>query len=80
MGAQNEELLARITRKPEVCGGKPTIRGTRWSVEVMVKMLAAGEQMDYLLTEFPELSREDWGAALFYASQMVAGRTPVPIE
>jgi uncharacterized protein (DUF433 family) len=65
----------RIDRVPGVCGGRPKIRGTRWAVEVMLDMLAGGESMDYLLKEFPELTTEDWRAALQYGAKAASGKT-----
>lgn len=57
----------RIERNPRVCNGMPVIRGTRIPVAVILEQLAEGETWDNLLTGYPELTREDIQAALFYA-------------
>ncbi len=75
-----ERLQRRIDRVPGVCGGRTSIRGTRWAVDVMVKMIAGGESMDYLLKEFPKLIKEDWQASLSYAAEAAAGRTYMPTK
>jgi uncharacterized protein (DUF433 family) len=54
-----EELLSRITVDPEVCHGKPTVRGLRYPVETILEYLAGGDTIDTLLSEFPDLERED---------------------
>lgn len=65
----NPTLLGRITIDPTVCHGKPTIRGLRYPVEAMLEYLAAGDTFDDILTEFPELEREDLQACLQFAAQ-----------
>lgn len=52
-------LLTRITIDPEICHGKPVIRHLRYPVESMLEYLAAGDTFEDLLTEFPDLERED---------------------
>lgn len=48
------DLLDRISVDPQVCHGKPTIRGLRYTVEAMLEYLAAGDTIDDLLAEFPD--------------------------
>jgi uncharacterized protein (DUF433 family) len=57
-------LLARIVIDPEICHGKPTIRGLRYPVESILEYLAAGDSIDDVLAEFPDLEREDLLACL----------------
>lgn len=61
-------LLERITIDPGVCHGKPTIRGLRYSVESMLEYLAAGDTIEDLITEFPDLERDDLLACLQFAA------------
>lgn len=61
----------RIVVDPQICGGKPSIRGTRIMVKNILGMLAGGYTMDQILRAYPELSREDVVAALDYASAVV---------
>lgn len=63
------QFLDRITIDPEICHGKPTIRGLRYPVEVMLEYLAAGETIDDLVDEFQELEREDLLACIEFAAQ-----------
>ncbi|MEJ7680134.1 MAG: DUF433 domain-containing protein [Segetibacter sp.] len=63
-----ENLLKRITIDPEVCHGKPTIRGMRYPVDSILEYLAAGDAIENILAEFPDLEREDIFACFAYAS------------
>lgn len=69
------DLLERITINPEVCHGKPVIRGLRYPVESMLEYLAAGESIDELLAEFPDLEREDLLACLRFATNALKLKT-----
>ncbi len=64
------DLLERITIDPEVCHGKPVIRGLRYPVESMLEYLAAGDSMEDLLAEFPGLERDDLLACLQFAANI----------
>jgi len=57
----------RITIYPDVCNGKPTIRGMRITVKTVLEYLAAGETVDNILEAHPELEREDIYACIQYA-------------
>jgi uncharacterized protein (DUF433 family) len=63
-----EDLLKRITIDPEVCHGKPTIRGMRYPVDSILEYLAAGDSIEDILSEFTDLNREDILACFAYAS------------
>jgi uncharacterized protein (DUF433 family) len=65
------ELLGRITIEPGKCGGRPCIRGMRIRVLDVLQMLAAGETIETILTEFPYLEREDISASLLYAARQM---------
>jgi uncharacterized protein (DUF433 family) len=65
-----ENLLERITMIPEVCGGKPTIRGKRITVTMVLEHLSAGDSFDEILTAFPFLEKEDLMAALLYGAKL----------
>lgn len=58
--------LDRITIISDVCGGKPTIRGKRLTVETPLGHLAAGESVCQILESFPFLEKDDSKAALEY--------------
>jgi len=66
-------LLKRITTDPEICHGKPCIRGMRWPVEVIIDMLGSGMTIDEILEDHKELEREDILASLNYAKLSLSG-------
>ncbi len=63
-------LLERISIDPNVCFGKPCIRGTRLWVSLLLDFLAAGTTIEEILTEYPQLKREDVLAAIAYGAEM----------
>ncbi len=67
------DLLARISIDPNVCFGKPCIRGTRIWVSMILDMLADGMTTDQVIAEYPQLAAEDVLAALAYAAEMTRG-------
>lgn len=68
--------LERISVDPRIVHGKPVIRGTRVTVQVILELLAAGESVEQILADYDELDRDDVLAALEYAAT-VAGGTKV---
>ena len=68
-------LLARITISPDICHGKPVIRNLRYPVESMLEYLAGGDTIEDLLTEFPDLEREDLLACLEFAAESLRLKT-----
>jgi uncharacterized protein (DUF433 family) len=60
----------RIEINPEVCSGKPVVRGTRIPVHTVLGFLAAGDSMEEVLKGYPRLTREDVLACLEYASKI----------
>jgi uncharacterized protein (DUF433 family) len=64
-----EALLARISADPEICGGRPCIKGTRMRVSDIVEMMAHGATRPQILKDFPYLFDEDLSAALAYAAR-----------
>lgn len=61
-----EELLNRITIDPNICHGKPTIRGLRYPVDNMLELLASGMTIEELLEDYPDVEKEDILACLQY--------------
>ncbi len=68
-------LLARITISPDICHGKPVIRGLRYPVESMLEYLAGGDTIEDLLAEYPDLEREDLLACLEFAAESLKHKT-----
>ena len=60
-------LLERITTKPDVCNGKPTVRGMRITVESILQYLSAGDSMETILEAYPFLEKEDIQACIAFA-------------
>lgn len=65
-----ENLLERITLNPKICHGKPTIRNMRYPVENMLELMASGMTIENLLSDYPELEKEDFMACLQYAAKL----------
>ena len=66
------DKLDRITIRPEICLGQPTVRGTRITVSVILKMLAASKTEQDVLTAYPELELEDVRQAMQFAAWVVS--------
>ena len=64
--------IERITIKPDVCGGEPTIRGMRITVSHVLEMLARGMPPEQVLLDFPYLEKADIEASLEYAARHAA--------
>lgn len=68
-----EELLNRISIKPDVCFGKPCIRGRRIWVSLILDMLASGMKSEEIIKEY-DLSEEDILACIAYGAEMARER------
>ncbi len=76
-----KHLLERISIDPNVCFGKPCIRGTRLWVSLILDFLANGSSVEELLDEYPQLTIEDIRAAIAYGAEMARERyVEIPIE
>ncbi|HAV13840.1 MAG TPA: antitoxin [Opitutae bacterium] len=62
--------MDRIEWSPDICNGKPVIKGTRITVQTVLSHLSAGDSTEDLLEAFPNLSREDILASLAYAARV----------
>ena len=65
-----EELLKRITSSPDICHGKPCIRGLRYPVEFLLDLLSGGSTEAEILEDFPDLESEDLRAVHAYAARL----------
>ena len=63
-------LLERISIDPQICFGKPCIKGTRIWVSLILDLLAGGTSVEELLSDYPQLKREDVLAAIAYGAQV----------
>lgn len=64
-------LMGRITINPEICNGKPTIRGLRITVQSVLEYLFAGETKESIVSQFPVLETEDIDACQQFAIEMM---------
>ena len=65
-----ENLLKRITLDTEICHGKPTVRGLRYPVEMILELLGSGMTHDEILEDYEDLVNDDILAVLQYASKL----------
>ena len=75
----DQNLLARITSSPRILAGKPTIRGTRLSVEFILNLLARGATEAEILAEYQGLVPEDLTACLLFASKSLENTSFMPL-
>jgi len=74
-------LLQRVSIDPNVCFGKPCIRGTRIWVSLILDFLASGTSTEEILAEYPQLTEEDVRAAIAYGAEMSRERyIDIPAE
>ena len=69
-----EELLARICIDPEICFGKPCIKGHRIWVSLILDMMAGGMTMKEILDQYPGLNEIDMLACIAYGAEMARER------
>lgn len=72
-------LLQRITVDPEICHGKPCIRGLRYPVETMLELLGGGMSIDEILEDYSDLERDDLLAVLTYAARLARVKRISPV-
>jgi uncharacterized protein (DUF433 family) len=68
------DLRERITIDPAICHGKPTIRGLRYPVELILELLESGMSNEEILDDYPDLERDDIAASLAFARRVIQGR------
>jgi len=66
-----ETLLSRITINPEICNGKPTIRGKRITVQTILEFLSAGDTKEEILSQYPSLEPDDINACIRFAAELM---------
>ena len=66
----NNNLIERITINPDICFGKPTIRNTRYNVDLILDLLSSGMSYDEIIEDYPAIEMDDILACLTYASQL----------
>ena len=74
-----ENFEEHIEINPKILVGKPIIKGTRISVELIVKLIAQRWKDEKIMAEYPSLSKEDIQAALLYAGKVVGNEEVYPV-
>jgi uncharacterized protein (DUF433 family) len=68
-------MLDRIRIDPQICEGKPTIRGMRITVDFVLKLIGDGYTADDIVREYPELEKEDVYQAAKYGAWLASEKT-----
>ena len=67
----------RIVINPDICNGRPVVRGTRITAQTVLEFLAAGDSVEDMLEEYPSLTRADVQACLDYAARVMGNHFSV---
>ena len=70
-----DSLIERITVNSDICHGKPTIRGMRYPVEMILDLLSSGMSWVEIRDDYPAIEDDDIRACLFFASQLAKVKT-----
>ncbi|MEH2323743.1 MAG: DUF433 domain-containing protein [Nostoc sp.] len=70
-----DTLLQRITHNPDICHGKPCIRGLRYPVEFILELLSSGMSNEEILKDYDDLESEDILAVLLFAARLCQVKT-----
>lgn len=73
----NIVMISRIKIDPNICEGKPAIRGLRITVNFVLKLLGDGYTADEIVAEYPELEKEDVYEAAKYGAWLASEKTTV---
>jgi uncharacterized protein (DUF433 family) len=65
----SQAVIERIVIDPQICHGKPVVRGLRYPVETVLEWLSAGMTIEEILADYEDLEREDIFAVLAYAAR-----------
>jgi uncharacterized protein (DUF433 family) len=71
---------AKIVAHPQIMMGKPTVAGTRITVELILEKLAAGETVDQILKSHPSLTEAGVRAAIGFAAEVLSSDVVYPME
>ncbi|HBB97277.1 MAG TPA: hypothetical protein DC054_18015 [Blastocatellia bacterium] len=74
------KLADRITIDPEICHGKPTIRGLRYPVETILELLSSGMTNEEILADYEDLDQEDILAVLDFARRLSQVKRIEPVS
>jgi uncharacterized protein (DUF433 family) len=77
--SQPINLLARITIDPEICHGKPTIRGLRYPVSMILDLLSGGMNESDILADYDDLEPDDIKACLAFGARLANVERILPL-
>ncbi|OQW97419.1 MAG: hypothetical protein BWK77_01685 [Verrucomicrobia bacterium A1] len=66
----NDRLMDRITMAPDICHGKPCIRGLRYPVDMLLDLMSSGTTEAEILADYPDLEADDLRAACAYGAHL----------
>lgn len=72
-------VIERITIDPDVCHGKPCVRGLRYPAEMILELLSAGMSIEEILADYDDLERGDILAVLAYAARLSQTKRVQPL-
>ena len=75
----SEQLLSRITVDPNICHGKPCIRGLRYPVEWLLELMSGDMTPEQILADYPDLEAADLRAAIAYAARLSRIKSIEPV-
>lgn len=76
-----DELIKHISIDPNICFGRPCIRGTRIWISLILENLADGISFDEILAAYPQLKNDDIRAAIAYGAEISRERiVPIPMD
>jgi uncharacterized protein (DUF433 family) len=72
-------LLSRITSSPDICHGKPCVRGLRYPVEMILELLSSGMTHAEILADYEDLEEADLRAAIAWAARVTRTKRIEPV-
>ena len=66
----SDQLLTRITINPQICHGKPCIRGLRYPIEWLLELMSSGTSTEQILADYPDLEEADLQAACAFGARL----------
>lgn len=66
----DQNLLTRITSSPDICHGKPCIRGLRYPVEFVLELLSSGMTQEDILADYEDMEADDLRAAMAWGARL----------
>lgn len=72
-------MLSRITMDPNICHGKPCIRGLRYPVEFLLELMSGDMMTEQILADYPDLEAADLRASIAYAARLSRIKSIEPV-